>query len=153
MPSLELKVPPVPLTALFGGAMYMVSLMTPAAAFVIPGRRILALGLAVARLANAPPGVAAVRAHRTTVNPLKPGAASAVVSSGVYRFTRNPMYLGFLLALAAWSTFLANAVAMLFLPAFVAYMNRFQIKPEERALLAKFGAAFSRYMAAVRRWV
>jgi protein-S-isoprenylcysteine O-methyltransferase Ste14 len=48
---------------------------------------------------------------------------------------------------------LSNALAALLLPAFVAYMNRFQIEAEERALLAKFGPAFSQYMAAVRRWV
>ena len=76
-----------------------------------------------------------------------------VGSSGVYRFSRNPMYLGFLLILAAWAIHLSNALAALFLPAFVVYMNRFQIEPEERVLLAKFGPAFSQYMATVRRWV
>jgi protein-S-isoprenylcysteine O-methyltransferase Ste14 len=63
------------------------------------------------------------------------------------------MYLGFLLALVGWAIYLSNALAALLLPAFVAYMNRFQIKPEERVLLAKFGSQFSRYMASVRRWV
>ena len=98
-------------------------------------------------------GVVAFRANKTTVNPLDPGAASTVVSNGIYRYSRNPMYLGFLLALAAWAVYLSSVVAALFLPAFVAYMNRFQIQPEERMLLAKFGPAFSQYMQAVRRWV
>jgi protein-S-isoprenylcysteine O-methyltransferase Ste14 len=79
--------------------------------------------------------------------------ASAVVSNGIYRFSRNPMCLGFLLALAKWAVYLSNALAALFLPAFVAYMNQFQIKAEERALRAKFGPAFSQYMAAVRQWI
>jgi protein-S-isoprenylcysteine O-methyltransferase Ste14 len=97
--------------------------------------------------------VIAFRANKTTVSPLNPGAASAIVSSGVYRFSRNPMYLGFLLALAACAIYLSNALAALFLPAFVGYMNVFQIKPEERALLAKFGPVYSQYMASVRRWI
>ena len=63
------------------------------------------------------------------------------------------MYLGFLLVLTGWAVYLSNAFAVLLLPAFVAYMNRFQIKPEEPALLAKFGPRFAQYMAAVRRRV
>jgi protein-S-isoprenylcysteine O-methyltransferase Ste14 len=153
MPSLELKIPPGPLAALFGAAMFGVSATTPAATFRVPGRTGIAIGLALLATVIALAGVVAFRANRTTVNPLNPAAASALVSSGVYRFSRNPMYLGFLLALSAWAIYLSNALAALLLPAFVAYMNRFQIKPEERALLAKFGPAFSKYVAAVRRWV
>jgi protein-S-isoprenylcysteine O-methyltransferase Ste14 len=153
MQSLELKIPPLPLAVLFGAAMVGVSVATPAATFCVPGRIGIAIGLALLATATALAGVFAFRMKRTTVNPLKPGAASAIVSSGVYRFSRNPMYLGLLLALSAWAIYLSNALAALLLPAFVAYMNRFQIKPEERALLAKFGPAFSQYMAAVRRWV
>lgn len=153
MQSLELKVPPVPLAAVFAAAMYGVSSAMPAATFVIPGRFGIAVGLTLLATAIALAGVVAFRANKTTVNPLDPGAASTIVSSGVYRFSRNPMYLGFLLALAAWAVYLSNVLAALFLPAFVAYMNRFQIKAEERALLAKFGPAYSQYMAAVRRWI
>ena len=98
-------------------------------------------------------GVVAFRSKRTTVNPLTPSASSSVVSSGVYRVSRNPMYLGFLLALAGWAVYLSNAGAALLLPAFVAYMTQYQIKPEERALLAKFGPEFAQYVSRVRRWV
>jgi protein-S-isoprenylcysteine O-methyltransferase Ste14 len=153
MRSLELKVPPVPLAAVFAAAMFGVSLVAPAATFVIPGRTGIAIGLALLGAVIALAGVVAFRANKTTVNPLNPGATSTIVSSGVYRFSRNPMYLGFLLALAAWAIYLSNALAALLLPVFVAYMNRFQIKPEERALLARFGADFSRYVATVRRWI
>jgi protein-S-isoprenylcysteine O-methyltransferase Ste14 len=121
--------------------------------FIIPGSAGIALGLALFSVVIALAGVVAFRVNKTTVNPLNPDAASTVVSNGIYRYSRNPMYLGFLLALAAWAIYLSNALAALFLPAFVAYMNRFQIKPEERTLLAKFGPAFSQYVAAVRRWV
>ena len=153
MRSLELKVPPLALTVVFAAAMFGVSTITPAATFSVPGRRIMAVGLALVAAVIAFAGVVAFRANKTTVNPVNPGAAAAIVSSGVYRFSRNPMYLGFLLALVAWAIQLSNALAALFLPVFVAYMNQFQIKPEERTLLAKFGPAFSQYVAAVRRWV
>jgi len=63
------------------------------------------------------------------------------------------MYLGLAVVLVGWSIYLANLAALLLVPAFVAYMTRFQIKPEERALLAKFGSSFADYMAAVRRWI
>lgn len=153
MRSLELKVPPLLLTAVFAAAIFGVSSVTPAATFIFPGRTGIALGLALVAAVIVLAGVIAFRMHKTTVNPINPGAASTVVCSGVYRFSRNPMYLGFLLALAAWAIYLSNLLAALFLPAFVAYMNQYQIKPEERTLLAKFGPAFSQYMATVRRWV
>ncbi len=150
---LELKVPPVPLAALFAAAMFGVSSVMPMATFIVPGRTGIARGLALLAAVVAFAGVAAFRVNKTTVNPLNPGAASTIVSSGVYRFSRNPMYLGLLIALLAWAFHLSNAVAALFLPAFVAYVDRFQIKPEERVLLAKFGPAYSHYLAAVRRWI
>ena len=84
---------------------------------------------------------------------MKPETASSIVTVGIYRFTRNPMYLGLAFALAGWAIYLANLAALLIVPIFVAYMTQFQIKPEERALLAKFGADFAAYMAAVRRWL
>ncbi len=84
---------------------------------------------------------------------MKPDTASSVVTAGIYRATRNPMYLGLALALAGWAMYLSNLVALLIVPAFVAYMTQFQIKPEERTLLAKFGPGFAAYMAAVRRWI
>lgn len=151
--ALELKVPPVPLAAIFAATMYGLSRLAPSAGLALPGRRMAAVVLALVGVAVTTAGVLAFRARRTTVNPLTPGAASTVVSTGVYRLSRNPMYVGFLLLLVGWAVYLSNALAALLVPAFVAYMNRFQIEPEERALLAKFGPRFSDYMAAVRRWV
>lgn len=153
MQSLELKVPPVAVTIILAAAMFGVSKVVPATNFVIPGSTSIALGCALCSGVIVISGVIAFRTSKTTVNPLDPGAASTIVSNGIYRYSRNPMYLGFLLTLAAWAVYLSNVVAALFLPVFVAYMNRFQIQPEERILLGKFGPAFSQYLAAVRRWV
>lgn len=98
-------------------------------------------------------GVMAFRKAHTTVDPTKPEKSTSLVASGIYRHTRNPMYVGFLMVLAAWSVYLSNLMALAALPAFVVYMNRFQIQPEERALQARFGTAFTEYKQAVRRWV
>lgn len=150
---LELNVPPLLVWFIFAGAMFGVARLAPSLTFKVTGAFVYALALAVLGSAVAVAGVVAFRRARTTVNPLTPSAAGKVVSDGIYRFSRNPMYLGFLLMLAAWAAHLSNAAAALLLPAFVAYMTLFQIKPEERALTAKFGPQFSQYMSRVRRWI
>src|SRR5687768_16540138 len=87
-------------------------------------------------------GVIEFRRAKTTVNPIKPNSASSLVRTGIYRRTRNPMYLGFLLILVGWATAMANVVAFVVLPGFFIYINRFQIKPEERTLTLIFGEDF-----------
>ena len=150
---LELKIPPLLVWLVLAGAMLGVARLTPRLSFTLAGSAAIALALVALGAAVASAGVIAFRHKRTTVNPLTPSASSAVVSDGVYRFSRNPMYLGFALALAGWAVYLSNAGAALFLPAFIAYMTQYQIKPEERALLAKFGGEFAQYMSRVRRWL
>jgi protein-S-isoprenylcysteine O-methyltransferase Ste14 len=75
------------------------------------------------------------------------------VLSGIYSLSRNPMYLGFLMLLLGWAIYISNAFAFLFVPAFVLYMNHFQIEPEEQALTARFGQEFMSYAGRVRRWL
>lgn len=153
MQSLELKIPPVALTLLCVGLMWLVSAVWPGASFPVAGSSVLAIALAFIGVGIGVAGVLVFRRHDTTVNPTKPESTNSVVCDGIYRFTRNPMYLGLVIFLAGWAVFLENAVALLMLPAFVAYMNRFQIRPEEQALLAKFGPGYTEYMSSVRRWV
>lgn len=150
---LELKVPPLLVWVAFAGAMFGVARWVPTPTFKVTGNFAYALALAILGTAVALAGVVAFRRARTTVNPLTPGAVGALVSGGIYRFTRNPMYLGFLLMLGGWSVQLSNVAATLLVPAFVAYITTFQIKPEERALAAKFGPQFTQYRSRVRRWV
>src|SRR3989304_4129001 len=90
-------------------------------------------------------GVISFRRASTTVNPMKPETTSSLVCSGIYRVTRNPMYVGLLLVLVAWAVFLSSAWALLGPLAFVLYINRFQIAPEERVLSAMFGTGYSAY--------
>jgi len=153
MRALELKVPPPVVALVIAGAMWTFARAVPELGFPLPYRTALALALAAAGAATALSGVALFRRARTTVNPLKPDATSALVTSGIYRLTRNPMYLGLLFVLAGWAAYLAHLGACLVLPAFVLYLNRFQITPEERVLAARFGAEYSAYCAGVRRWL
>ncbi|HVT74658.1 MAG TPA: isoprenylcysteine carboxylmethyltransferase family protein [Lacunisphaera sp.] len=153
MRRLENRIPPLVTFAVMGAAMWAVARTVPAANFSLPAGHLLAAALGVAGFAVATLGVISFRRARTTVNPLQPGAASALVVSGVYRLTRNPMYLGLLLMLAGWGMYLGHAIALALSAAYVPLMNRLQIQPEERALAAKFGPAFAAYQARARRWL
>jgi len=153
MAFLELRVPP-PLVALFtAGLSWLASWAAPTLGFILLHRNAIVFASFVAGVCVALLGVASFRQARTTLNPLKPEKSSALVMSGIYRYTRNPMYLGLLLALLGWAFFLSNALAFLFLPAFILYMNRFQIAPEERVLASMFGQEFTAYLSKVRRWL
>jgi len=150
---LELKVPPPIVFLLMAGLSWLASRVAPTLGFVLPHRNAMSVALLVAGVCVAMLGVASFRRARTTLNPLKPEKSSALVMSGVYRYTRNPMYLGLLLVLLGWLSYLANGLAFVFLPAFILYMNRFQINPEERVLVSIFGQEFTAYRAKARRWL
>jgi protein-S-isoprenylcysteine O-methyltransferase Ste14 len=150
---LELKIPPLLLFLLFAGAMWLLAEWLPEAALPLPWRLQLAAVLTVAGAAVAMGGVVAFRRASTTVNPVRPDAASAMVTTGVYQYTRNPMYLGLVIILAAWALVLANLVAWLLVPLFAAWLDRFQVVPEERAMAARFGQRFEDYRRRVRRWI
>ena len=147
------RFPPLAVATSFGIATWVVASTLPALRCDFIGRRPIALGLFALGVAISLAGVIAFRRARTTTNPLRPDAASALVVTGIYTRTRNPMYLGFVLMLLAWCAWLAHPVTLLGIPGFVAWMNRFQIPAEERAIGALFGAEFERYCARVRRWI
>lgn len=153
MKILELKLPPLVQVLLTGSAMWLLSRFAPQLSFAVPGSRIFALSLACLGLVIGLAGVLAFRSARTTVDPRFPDNASAIVTVGVYRWTRNPMYLGLLSILSGWGVFLGNFLSLACLPAFVLYMNRFQIDPEERAMDSIFGNAYVAYKNSVRRWI
>lgn len=153
MQKLELKVPPVVQVAILAAAIWLIAEAFPSWAYAFPGQSLVAACLAAMGIAFGFAGIAAFRRAHTTVDPVHPAKAGSLVATGVYRISRNPMYLGMLLLLAAWSVFVANLLAPAALPVFVLYMNRFQIIPEERALRAKFDGEFETYEKSVRRWL
>jgi protein-S-isoprenylcysteine O-methyltransferase Ste14 len=150
---LELKVPPPVVALLIGAAMWFASPSGPSLELSFLVRGISAIVVAVLGGAVSFAGDLQFRRAKTTVNPLRPENASSLVTSGIYRFTRNPMYLGLLFVVVGWAVFLSSAWALVGPVVFVLYIGRFQIAPEERVLSAKFGAAYSNYTSQVRRWL
>jgi protein-S-isoprenylcysteine O-methyltransferase Ste14 len=90
---------------------------------------------------------------RTTPNPMKPQNSSQLVTTGLYRYTRNPMYVGMLVMLLGWAIYLGSLSPFFILPLFVWVINTQQILPEEKFLTEKFGASYRAYMQSVPRWL
>lgn len=151
--NLHLRFPPLAVAAFAGVLGWVGACLFPALSWESPARLWLAATFGLLGVACSVLGVASFRRARTTVNPLRPDAATTLVASGIYRLTRNPMYLGFLFLLLGEMAWLANPVALLVVPAFVIYLNRFQIGPEENALRGRFGQEYVSYMSGVRRWI
>lgn len=153
MSALELKVPP-PLVAL---VLALLMWLTPVVAGLVEisfsSRVLWAVILVCVGQGIAIAGMVAFRRANTTVNPVKASLASSLVIRGVYRCTRNPMYVGLLLTLLAWALFLVNPLAVLWVVVYVLYITRFQIVPEERVLASLFGAEYEDYKGRVRRWI
>lgn len=99
------------------------------------------------------PAVFSFWKNKTTVNPIKPENATTLVVDGVYKYSRNPMYVGMAAQLLAWAVYLANPFNFLVFALYVYVMTAIQIKPEEHALVKIFGASYREYCEQVRRWV
>jgi protein-S-isoprenylcysteine O-methyltransferase Ste14 len=151
---MHLKVPPVAVAGIAAALMYGLSIVLPQFAFPLPFKNAITVIVFLSGLLIAASGVVSFRRRETTVNPTRPSTASSLVANGVYRFSRNPMYLGLLLALVALGVYLTNPLIMLpVATAFIRYMNRYQIEPEEQALQQLFGEDFTAYKKTVRRWL
>jgi protein-S-isoprenylcysteine O-methyltransferase Ste14 len=153
MSSIELKIPPPLLAFFLAACMWIITRATSAEtfggmAFAIPALMMVAVS-GVFGLG----GILAFLRVRTTVNPHQPHNASTLVVSGIYRFSRNPMYVSVLFLLIAWAIALAEPLALIGPIVFVPYMTRFQIVPEERALAERFGEDYRDYMRRVHRWL
>jgi protein-S-isoprenylcysteine O-methyltransferase Ste14 len=153
MRALELRIPPPVVTLLVAGAMWGISHAAPLLELPALVRAGVAGTFFVAGAIISIAGIVSFRRAKTTVNPMKPETTSSLVCAGIYRISRNPMYLGILFALIAWAVFLSSAWALAGPAAFVLYINRFQIAPEERVMLTLFGGAYSDYKSEVRRWL
>ena len=94
-----------------------------------------------------------MRRARTTLLPFAPERATALVTQGLFRYSRNPIYVGDALLLLAWGLRLGTVINLLWLALFVLYMSKVQIAAEERALQKKFGTAYQQYYQRVRRWL
>lgn len=153
MRSLELKIPPLLFTLLVGALMWGQSRVLAPFPYELVWNTWISVGVFILGVIFILFGVLAFRQANTTMDPRYPQNASSVVHNGIYRFSRNPMYVGFFALLSAWSFYLLDLLSLGFLPLFILYMNRFQIIPEERFLTEKYGDEFQAYMGRVRRWL
>lgn len=153
MKFIENKIPP-PLVALLCAAVaWGLQRLLPGASLAFAGQLPLALLCVLLGLALDLSGLWSFVRRKTTANPWTPERARSVVQSGPYRISRNPMYLGLALQLLGWCVYWGQPLGLLALALFVAFITRFQIIPEERALLQKFGAPYADYLRRVRRWI
>lgn len=153
MKVLELRVPPVVVLALalLGG--WALSGVGPRLAMPDALRYLLAAGFALLGILMAVSALGRFRRTDTTVNPTTPHKASTLVTDGVYRLTRNPMYLGMLMLQLGYVAWLGTPASLAAIAAFVAWMTVFQIKPEERALQAIFADEYEDFRRRTRRWI
>jgi protein-S-isoprenylcysteine O-methyltransferase Ste14 len=152
MNSLELKVPPPVVLVLTSLGMWGLAHWPPHWSMDQYWRIVLFIGLAMLGVSCATAGVVAFVGAKTTISPIHPERASQLVQTGIYRYTRNPMYVGLLFVLTGWAMYLQSSLALLGLVFFVIWITRFQIVPEERLLLKLFGEEYRRYCERVRRW-
>lgn len=151
--NLENKIPPPVIAIIFAAGMWWIASFTTGIQIEVFWRYPVALFVALVGLFFCLAGVVSFRLAKTTINPLKTEKASSLVCSGIYRISRNPMYVGFALFLTAWAIYLSSVWSLIGVAGFVHYINRYQIRPEERALLSLFGAGFESYKSSTRRWI
>lgn len=151
--TLELKVPPVIQVIMIAMTMYVLSKIAVSLKFSLIGSTWLAAMFIVVGLSLGVLGVLQFKKAQTTVNPHDISKASHLVTSGIFQYTRNPMYLGLSLILLGWAFYLSHYLAFIVLPIFIIYMTRFQILPEERMMTSLFGNSYQHYKDKVRRWI
>ncbi len=149
---LKLKIPPPVYMLLIAGLMWLFDRYLPIFEIIpTPWNKIGFLPIILALFTD---GLSIVQFFRvqTTVNPIHPEKAKKLVTSGLYKVTRNPMYVGLLLLLIGWAILLGSFSPFLLLPVFIFLITIQQIIPEEKILEEKFDQQYLDYKKSVRRW-
>ncbi|MGF1687581.1 isoprenylcysteine carboxylmethyltransferase family protein [Photobacterium japonica] len=149
---MELRLPPPLILLLTLVGMYALTQYWPLFTFGFHGQWWVSGGLCLMGVILGLAGVRAFAVAQTTIDPRYPNKTSKLVTTGIYQYTRNPMYLAllcFLIAAFVYFSALSNVIMLLF---FVLYMNHFQIAAEEAVLEAMFGERYTKYCQEVRRW-
>ena len=150
---LSLRIPPPIWVLLAGALMWLLDRFLPVLTVLVAPWTGLGWCLMAVAFLPALTAVTQFMRARTTINPHTPDQASSLVTGGVYRWTRNPMYLGLLLLLAGWAIRLGSLSPFLVPPLFALVLTQVQILPEERVLRARFGDEYDRYCRTTSRWL
>ncbi len=90
---------------------------------------------------------------KTSIDPLRPFKSTSLITNDIYKYSRNPMYFGYLLIILSSSVYLGNVVSIIIIPLFIFTINFLHIIPEEEALKDLFGPTYDEYLSKVRRWI
>ncbi len=153
MIKLETKIPPVFVFIIAALLMWFVSNNSPAIDLPESIKWLIIFAFLLCGAVMGLFGVYSFLKEKTTVNPIDPEKANSLVDTGVYKISRNPMYLALALVLIALAVYLKSLWSLLVVLLFMIYMTRFQIFPEERAMIKLFGEEYINYMERVRRWI
>jgi protein-S-isoprenylcysteine O-methyltransferase Ste14 len=148
---LNTKIPPPIVTATFGLIIYFSKSFSPVYSF--DNSNLISVIFLLFGLGIFSAAVQSFKKHKTTINPLSPDKASSLVNSGIFSYSRNPMYLGMLLILLSVSFKFNISVGLFISFLFKIYITRFQIIPEEEAMVKLFGEEFIVYKNQTRRWI
>ena len=145
------KIPPPIVTLFFGLCIYLSRSYFPEFSFsILNSLSTISFVLGITVFATA---VSSFKRQNTTVNPISIEKASSLVVDGVFKYSRNPMYLGMLFILLGL-TFKFNLIGgLLFTSLFMIFISIFQIKPEEAAMEKLFDQEWKDYIKNVRRWL
>lgn len=150
---MKLLIPP-PLQAIIcAGLMWLISQQFPAFGFSFGLQQSIAILICMLGIAMDLFSVGLFARNKTTVSPFSPQNTESLVTTGLYKYTRNPMYLGMAIILTGLAVWLGNVLSFLIIPCFAWYLTMLQIIPEEEILLEKFGEEYGNYMMRVRRWI
>jgi protein-S-isoprenylcysteine O-methyltransferase Ste14 len=144
---------PAKIVLILIAAMFVLDLSLPVYKLSIPGHTFIALAVFVSGLLIIAVSGYSFKMANTTIDPTAPEEATRLVTGGIYRYSRNPMYIGFLAWLLACALYLENIVNFIFLPLYIVLANKLYILPEESALEKLFKDEFTAYIKAVRRWL
>ncbi len=150
---MKLLIPPPVQAIICAGLMWLIAKQFPQFGFSVALQEPVAILICIFGIAIDLISVGLFAQKKTTVSPFSPNKTANLVTSGLYQFTRNPMYLGMVFILTGLGVWLGNFAAFLMVPCFIGYITKLQIIPEEEILLEKFGEDFGEYMLRVRRWI
>ncbi len=150
---LALKIPPPVQALIFGALMWVVDRQLPGGQFDFGMQLSVATLFVVAGVVLVTTSMLAFRRAKTTVDPFQPEETSHLVVDGVFRYSRNPMYVSLALVLIGWAVWLGSIFNLVVLALFISYITVFQIKPEEKVLRSLFGESYEQYCSNVRRWI
>ena len=150
---MKLLIPPPIVGLIFAAIIWVCNMVFPSGHISFAGQLALAVVLVALGFSISVAAAISFKKASTQIDPREPSKSQSIVQTGIFRYSRNPMYLGLVFVLVGWVVWLGNWAGVAFIALFIWYISRFQIAPEEEALKPKFGAEYEAYLRKVRRWI